>query len=115
MPEKTANNRVVLKTVIALAVLGGAGWLALNRFRATAIVAVVKRDAAVDIVSGSVVVHADGNLKELKSEQKGRVVWCDALDTGRAFKRGDEVIRLDPTEIERELKKAEDAYNAAAE
>ena len=115
MPEKTANNSVVRKIVVVLALVGGSAWLALNQFRATAFVAIVKRDAAVDIVSGSVVVRADGNLKELKSEQKGRVVWCEALDTGKAFKKGDELVRLDTTDVMREMKKTEDTYNAAVE
>src|SRR5476651_45711 len=99
MPEKNGKGNVVLKLVVVLAVVAAAVWLAMNSFRATAIVATVKRDAAVDIVTGSVVVHAAGDLKELKSEAEGRVVWCEALVTGKPFKKDDELVRFDSEDL----------------
>jgi len=115
MPEKNGNRNVALKVVAVLLVLGAAGWLALSSFRTAAIVAIVKRGAAVDIVTGSVVVHASGDVLELKSEAEGRVVWCDPLVVGRSFKADDEIMRLDTEELDREIKQAQSDFDAATE
>ena len=115
MPGKNGKINVVLKLAVVLAVVVAAAWLAFNGFRATAVVATVRRDAAVDIVTGSVVVHADGDLKEVKSEADGRVAWCAALDAGRPFKQGDELMRLDSEDLQREIKQAESDHTAATE
>ena len=115
MPEKNGKSNVVLNLVVAVALLGGVAWLAFASFRPTAIVATVKRGAAVDVVTGSVVVHASGDVRELKSEADGRVAWCEALIVGKSFKQGDELVRLDTEDQQREIKQAESDYLAATE
>lgn len=115
MPEKNGNSNVVLKLAVVLVVVVAAAWLALASFRPTAIVAIVKRDAAVDIVTGSVIVHASGDVLELKSEADGRVAWCEALIVGKSFKAGDELMRFDTEDLQREIKQAESDYLAATE
>ena len=64
-------------------------------------VATVKRDTAVDIVTGSLTVFADKNLQDLKSELAGRVVLCDALDPAKEFKKGDVLVELDASDLKR--------------
>ena len=115
MPEKNGKSNVVLKLVVVLVVLVAAAWMALASFRPTATVAIVKRDAAVDIVTGSVTVHASGDVRELKSEADGRVAWCEALIVGKSFKAGDELMRLDTEDLQREIKQAESDYKTAAD
>jgi RND family efflux transporter MFP subunit len=115
MPGKNGKSPLVLKLAVVLVAVVAAAWLALISFRATAVVAAVKRDTAVDVVTGSVVVHADGDLKEVKSEADGRVAWSDALDAGRPFKQGDVLVRLDSEDLQREIKQAEADHSAAVE
>jgi len=115
MPATNPSLRTALKVALGLALVTAlivGAWL---WFRDTAIVATVIRDTAVDIVTGSVVVHADGDLKELKSELGGRVAWCDPLEPGREFKKGDELLKLDSTDLERDIKQAESDYAAVVE
>ncbi|MSU24777.1 MAG: efflux RND transporter periplasmic adaptor subunit [Opitutus sp.] len=113
MPAKNGNISVVLKVVLTLAVVVGGVVVSLNSFRPTAIVATVRRDTAVDVVTGSVTVRADHDLQELKSELEGRVAWCDPLDPSHEFKKGDELLKLDSEDLQRAMKEAEDAYNTA--
>jgi RND family efflux transporter MFP subunit len=51
----------------------------------------------------------------LKSEADGRVAWCEALIVGKSFKQGDELMRLDTEDLQREIKQAESDYLAATE
>jgi len=115
MPTTNPSLRLALKFGLGLAVVAVVVVGSFLRFRDTALVATVKRDTAVDIVTGSVVVHADGDLKELKSELGGRVAWCEPLVPGREFKRSDGLLKLDSTDLEREMKQAESDYNLAME
>lgn len=115
MPATNNNLRIALKLGLGLAVIAALVIMAFLQFRDTAMVATVKRDTAVDIVTGSIVVHADGDLKELKSELGGRVAWCDPLDPGKEFKKDDELMKLDSTDLEREMKQAESDYAVVAE
>ena len=101
MSEKNGSLRLVVKVAVVLALLVALAWLALNNFRATALVASVKRADAVDIVTGSLTVFADKNLQELKSELPGRVVSCEALDPAKDFKKGDVLVELDATDLQR--------------
>ena len=111
------NNRlsVVLKLGLVVLALAAGGTVAVNSFRATAKVATVKRGKAVDVVTGSVIVNADGGLRELKSEASGKVMWCEALDPARHFKKGDVLLKLDPTDVTREIDQAERDYQSAME
>lgn len=113
MLAKNGNIRVVVKLVLALAVVAAVAVVSINSFRPTAMVATVRRDTAVDVVTGSVTVHADHDLQELKSELEGRVAWCEPLDPSHEFKKGDELLKLDSEDLLRGMKEAEDAYNTA--
>ncbi len=115
MAAKNDKGNVALKLLVALVIVVAAAWLVLGQFRATAVVAAVERGDAVDIVTGSVVVHAEGNVKELKSEAAGRVEWCEALATGAVFKKGDELVRLDSSDLRREIEQAETDFKTATE
>lgn len=95
---------MLLKLGIVLLVLGGIAFAALNGFQKTARVKAAKRDSAVDAVTGSVFVDADGGIhKELKAEADGKVLKCDAIVRGRKFKKGDVLLQLDTTEYERAI------------
>lgn len=115
MPEKSNSLQVVLKTGLTLAVVAALAFFAFNRFRPTATVASVTRGKAVNVVTGSVIVSADGGIWPLKSELPGRVVWCEALDRGKSFKKGDVLLKLDATDLTREIEQAERDYKAATE
>jgi len=119
MSAKNGNFRAFLKFAFALAIVIAASVFARSYFSAPALVATVTRGTAVDIVTGSVVVHAEGGGGDyfpLKSELPGRVKWCDPLDPkGPGFKKDDELLRLDSDDLKRQMKEAEETYNAAVE
>lgn len=113
MPEKTGNFRLVLQIGLALAVLAVGISAAAVALRPMARVETVIRNKAVDQVPGSVVVYADGNMKELKSQAHGIVAWCEALDPTKSFKQGDVLVRLDTTDLDREIEQAKRDYETA--
>ena len=100
------NGNAFVKLVLVLALIGGGVFAVLFFVRETvAVVEVVRRDAP-DAVPGSVLVFADHDLQELKSEMPGRVVWLEPLDPGATFKKGDVLLKLDPSDLERALAEA---------
>lgn len=115
MSAPNGKSGKLFKVGIVLVVLVIAGVIAFNRFRSTAIVATVERGKAEDIVPGSVVVHADKDLQEIKSELPGRVAWIDPRQLGEPFKSGEPIVKLDASDLEREKKQATDDYNTAVE
>ncbi len=119
MPAKNGKSNAVLKLIVVLAVLAAAAIFARRYFSTPAIVATVARGNAVDIVTGSVVVHAEGgggDFFPLKSESAGRVAWCDPLDPkGPGFKQGDELLKLDTDDLKREMSQAEEDYKAVVD
>jgi RND family efflux transporter MFP subunit len=70
--------------------------------RSTARVKAVNRDVAVDAVTGSVVVHADGGFRDLKSEAAGKVAVAN-IKPGSHFQKGDVLVQLDTTELDRQV------------
>lgn len=102
MPDPRNNGNLVLKLGVALAVLGVAAYLILQNLQGTARVKPVNRDMAVDAVTGSVVVQADGGFKELKSEAAGKVVLAN-IKPGSHFRKGDVLVQLDTTELDRQV------------
>lgn len=108
MPATKGN--IALTIVLVLVLLGVGGYFALTGFRSHAVVEEVRLGTAVDAVPGSVEVRADKDLQELKIEGSGRVVECEALDPSRQFQKGDVLVRLDSTEIERAFKEAQREY-----
>lgn len=115
MSAQTANPRVLARLAIVAVILAAAGIVAFYRFRATATVATVQRGTAADIVTGSVVVHADKDLQQIKSEVDGRVIWIDPRQLGEPFKANEKILKLDSTDLEREIKQAETDFNTQLE
>lgn len=101
-PVKNNNGSVLLKLGVVLLVLAGITAAAIYNIRDTARVKPVNRDTAADAVTGSVVVHADGGFKELKSEAAGKVVVAN-IKPGSHFKKGDVLVQLDTTELDRQI------------
>ncbi|PTX92615.1 efflux RND transporter periplasmic adaptor subunit [Opitutus sp. ER46] len=110
MSAKPAKSGFVLKILVVLAILAIAVVVALYGFRPVALVAPVQRGKAVDVVSGSVVVHAEKDVQELKSELGGRVVWIDPRQLGEPFRKDEAVVKLDSSDLERAKKQAADNY-----
>lgn len=102
MPATRNNGSILLKLGLVLLVLAGAGVALLYNTRDIARVKPVNRDTAIDAVTGSVVVHADGGFKELKSEAAGKVVVAN-LKPGTHFQKGDVLVQLDTTELDRQI------------
>ncbi|MSU48592.1 MAG: efflux RND transporter periplasmic adaptor subunit [Opitutus sp.] len=115
MSAKKNNGRVLLKLGLALVGLAGLGVALFLGFQNTARVEAVKRGAAVDAVTGSARVDADGGLRELPSEVAGKVMWCEAIDSGRAFKVGEKLVQLDTADLDRRIAETERNYKAAKE
>lgn len=103
MVAQNNRGRVLLKLGLVLLVLAVIGVAVAYRLQGTARVKLVQRGTAVDAVTGTVSVDADGGTRELKSEAAGKVVWCEALDAGRKFKEGDKLLELDATELKRQI------------
>ncbi len=105
----TANNaspRIALKLGLGVAVVAAVAAGAFFWLREDATFIAVYRGTAVDAVSGSIEVHASGDLKELKSEGSGRVESCEHLDQGQSFKKGDVLVKLDATDQRRAIDQA---------
>lgn len=109
------NGSLLLKLALVLVVVAGLAVLAFVGLQTTASVATVSRGLAVDAVTGSVMVHADGGIRELKSLAGGTVVWCEAIDPGEKFKEGDKLVELDTTDLRRAMDKFQRNYGAERE
>lgn len=115
MTAKKNNGSVLLKLGLVLVVLAAAGYFTLQRLQGTARVKLVKRDNAVDAVTGTVIVDADGGTRTFRSEAPGRVVLCEAIDPAARFREGDVLVVLDSSELKRALDQAERQYVATKE
>jgi RND family efflux transporter MFP subunit len=111
MLRRNNHGRILLKVGIALIVLAGIAYAAFNSLQKTARVKAAKRDTAVDAVTGSVAVDADGGTnKELKAEADGKVIACDKITQGTKFKEDDVLLELDATELKRRIAEFERNY-----
>jgi RND family efflux transporter MFP subunit len=111
MFAKKSNGRVLVKIVVVLLVLAAAGVLVSRSLQSTARVKLVSRDNAVDVVTGSVAVSADGGYKEVKSEVGGRVLDSSAINKGEHFKAGATLVQLDTADIDRQIKETQRDYD----
>jgi RND family efflux transporter MFP subunit len=102
MLSKNNRGRAWWKVLLALMVLAGGVVAVLYNLRSTARVKAVNRDVAVDAVTGSVVVHADGGFRDLKSEAAGKVAVAN-IKPGSHFQKGDVLVQLDTTELDRQV------------
>lgn len=100
MPAKKTNGSLLLKLGLALAVLAVAAYFLRASFRETVRVKAATKDTAVDAVTGSVTIFADGGSRELKSKSAGTVKKAN-LKPGSHFKEGDVLVELDTTDIDR--------------
>jgi RND family efflux transporter MFP subunit len=112
MPAPSRSSRPFLKAFVVVAVLAAAGIALFYKNRPTAYVKAVTRGAALDNVNGSVTVHADKDLQEIKSELPGRVTWIDPRQLGQPIKAGEKLVELDSADLKLAMKQAEDAYTA---
>lgn len=99
------NGRLLFKLGLVLAVLAVAGALMFRRFDDTARVKVVNRDVAVDAVTGSATVFADGGYREVRSEAAGKVKRAGAIDKDAYFKAGAPLVELDTTDLDRQIER----------
>lgn len=110
LPNKN-SGRMVVKIVIVLVLLAGAAFFVVTSAQKRALVKVAKTDTAVDAVTGSVTVDADGGTqKELKAEADGKVVECDKIFDGAIFKKNDVLLRLDTVELDRRIAEFKRSY-----
>jgi RND family efflux transporter MFP subunit len=112
MPAKKNSGRAALVLAAILAALAAAGWFVFQNLQSTARVKLATRDTAVDAVTGSVLVSADGGLRELKIQVPG-VVASTNIKPGSAFKKGDVLVSLDTKELERQVAEAKRKYDEA--
>lgn len=110
LPNKN-SGRMVVKIVIVLVLLAGAAFVVVSSAQKRALVKVAKTDTAVDAVTGSVTVDADGGTqKELKAEADGKVIECDKIFDGAIFKKNDVLLRLDTVELDRRISEFKRSY-----
>lgn len=103
-----------MKLGVVLVVLAVTGYFVFRNFQVTAVVKAVGRDTAVDAVTGSVTIFADGGMKELKTEAAGKVLTAN-IKPGSHFKKGDILVQLDTAELDRDTKEAKRLYEDARE
>jgi RND family efflux transporter MFP subunit len=111
MIVKRNKGSLLLKLAVVLVVLGATGFFLLQNLQTTARVKAVNRDMAVDAVTGSVEVAAEGGFKELKSEAAGKVVIAN-IKPGSDFKKGDVLVQLDTTDIDRQIAETKRKYES---
>ncbi|PAW61979.1 MAG: hypothetical protein B9S34_15880 [Opitutia bacterium Tous-C1TDCM] len=111
LPNKTQGG-LLLKLVFVLGLLAAAGIALYLGLQVTVQVAAVRRDDPVDAVTGSVMIHADGGIKELKSKAAGEVVWSEAIDPGHKFKSGDPLVKLETKDLQRQIDEAQRKFDS---
>ncbi len=110
MRAKKNNGSLLLKLGVVLAVLAGAGFYLFSTLQGTARVKAAVIDTAVDAVTGSVMIHADGGFRDLKSESAGKVKTAN-LKPGSHFKKGDVLVELDTTDLDRAIAELDRKYD----
>ncbi|MBM3864469.1 MAG: efflux RND transporter periplasmic adaptor subunit [Verrucomicrobia bacterium] len=102
MFTSSRSGRRLLLPALAVALAAGVAFAFFQGTRATARVKAANRDTAIDAVTGSVVVDAEGGFKELRSEAAGKVVTA-ILRPGTHFRKGEVLVQLDTTELDRQI------------
>lgn len=105
------NGRALVNVALVLVVLAAAGVVVYRSLRETARVKAVNRDTAVDAVTGTVLVTADGGFKEVKSEAPGKVKLAQAINKNSKFKAGDPLVQLDTTDLDRQIEELQRNYD----
>lgn len=96
------SGRALVNVAVVLVVLAVAAWVVLRETQATARVKPVGRDTAVDAVTGTVTVSAEGGYKEVKSDAEGKVVQAQAIAKTARFKAGETLVQLDTSDLDRQ-------------
>src|SRR4030095_11669014 len=115
MPVPRNRGRALVNVILILVLLVAACFYLTPRLRSTARVKAVNRDTAVDAVTGTVTITADGGYKEGKSEAAGKVINARAINKDSPFKKGDPLVKLDTTDLDREEAEAVRNFNATQE
>ncbi len=102
MPANPSKGGLLVRIAVVLAVLAAAAFAVVHNLRDTARVKAVNRDTAIEAVTGSVVVQADGGFKELRSEAAGKVTVAN-IKPGSSFRKCDVHVQLDTTDLERQI------------
>lgn len=111
MRATKTQGRLVVKLGIALVVLAGVAYYLISGTQKPALVKVAKRDTAVDAVTGSVSVDADGGTgKELKAEAEGKVLESTKIFDGATFKKNEVLLKLDTVDLQRRIDEYERGY-----
>lgn len=112
---RATRGNALVKLLLVGALVGLGAYFVFRGSRPEVVVAEVRLDKAIDAVTGSVIVHADRDLQELKVEGAGRVVECARLDPGSSFKKGELLLQLDTSDIKREMEDAKRNYEVRRE
>lgn len=99
MLAKKNNGSILLKLGLVLVVLAVVAYFGLQRLQGTARVKAATRDKAVDAVTGTVSVDADGGTKTFVTQSGGQVKWSAALNPGARFRKDDKILELDSSEL----------------
>jgi len=115
MPAPSNNSSGALRALVVLillAVLVGGGWYGFRALRPTAVVEAVVAGTAINAKPGSVTVTED-YPQDVKSELPGRIEEKEFnLSPGKIVKRGEVLLRMDPTDLKLALEKDQIAYEA---
>ncbi|MDP3071574.1 MAG: efflux RND transporter periplasmic adaptor subunit [Opitutaceae bacterium] len=111
MLAKKNNGRVLPVLGALLVVLAAGGYFVFRNLQSTALVKLATRDTAVDAVTGSVTVFADGGVRELKIQVLGKVATTN-IKPGTPFKKGDVLVSLDTKELDRQQTEARRKYDS---
>lgn len=114
MNPRNNRGRVLPVLGVILVVLAVGGWFVFQNLQATARVKLATRDTAVDAVTGSVTIFADGGVRELKIQVPGKVAKTN-IKPGSAFKQGDVLVSLDTRDLERQETEAKRKYDSDKE
>src|SRR5947207_2098304 len=109
------KGRALIKIAVIVVVLVAAAAWASRGLRDTARVKPASREDAVDAVTGSVTVFADGGYKEIKSEAGGKVSAAQAINKKTPFTKNAPLVQLDTTDLDREISETEREFKSKQE
>jgi RND family efflux transporter MFP subunit len=99
------------KILIGVAALIAIIFIISSLTKQTAKVSLVKKDTAVSLVPGSVIVQAEYEM-ELKSEISGRVIKSE-LDPGQPVTAGTVLVQIDTGDLTLEIEQTQNLYDTA--
>jgi len=100
-------KKLIVAILLLLALVIAGWWL----IKPTARVAVVAGGRAVQLVPGSVTVHAEYTM-QIKSEIGGRIFKTN-LELGKEFKAGETLVEIDPGDLQLDIQRIQRDYDSA--